>query len=225
MTGSLNDLLSSPEYNLPVHLRTTIQYALTLSPTPDISAATAIHAIRRHLNGFGLFGTFPIIVPLHGGGAELSQAFCRAAAVKGATYILGRDLQSIKSSQEDEYPLALNFQVEEAAELSMVRSKALILPATMDTSDCIPITRSISVVEDILEPLFLPETLYKDAALIIVPPGTLRPEQQMPVQVIIHGGGTGECPIGQCISYMILADGKGWSTAAYNKLEMRHWRS
>src|SRR2546421_3431863 len=90
---TLEDLLSSPEYCLPPSLRNTIQYAIALSSSPSIPTSSALKAITRHLSGFGVYGAFPIIVPLHGGGGELCQAFCRNAAVKGGTYILGRGIR------------------------------------------------------------------------------------------------------------------------------------
>ena len=108
----------SSEYNLPESLRNTIQYAIALSPTPQINAIDALRAIRRMLTSFGIYGQFPIIVPLHGGGGELSQAFCRAAAVKGATYILGREIRelSVDTSNEN-LPFNVEFDVPESEEL------------------------------------------------------------------------------------------------------------
>ena len=52
-----------------------------------------------------------MVVPLHGGGGELSQAFCRSAAVKGATYILGRSIKRTYASDELGYPIEVDFGV------------------------------------------------------------------------------------------------------------------
>ena len=52
-----------------------------------------------------------MVVPLHGGGGELSQAFCRSAAVKGATYILGRSIKRTYASDEPGYPIEVDFGV------------------------------------------------------------------------------------------------------------------
>jgi RAB protein geranylgeranyltransferase component A len=179
-------------------LRNTIQYAIALSPTPEISTAEAVRAIRRHLTGFGLYGGFPIIVPLHGGGGELSQAFCRSAAVKGATYILGRDIQQVSIDNTNEYPIKVDFNVSDSDELPTVRCKKVIRPAQLSRSDSVEITCTITLVEGIFELLFLPDAQYSDAALIVIPPGTVRQQQEMPIQIIIHAGGIGECPPGQC---------------------------
>ena len=162
-------------------------------------ASDAVRAIRRHLTGFGVYGHFPIIVPLHGGGCELSQGFCRAAAVKGATYILARDTQQISIDNENEYPIKIDFKVVETEGLPSVRCKHFVRPASVSLSECVEITHTITVVEGIFESLFPPESTHSDAALIVVPPGTLRQGQSMPIQMTFHGGGIGECPPGQCI--------------------------
>lgn len=202
LSGNLNDLLSSNEYNLPLSLQNTIQYAIALSPTPQILTKDSIKAIRRHLTGFGVYGAFPIIVPLHGGGGELSQAFCRSAAVKGATYILGRDIKRISmDNMMDLYPMKVDFNVSETDELPSVRCKQVVRQGQVSRSNCVEITRTIAIVEGIFDKLFLPEGQYVDAALIVIPPGTVRQEQLMPIQIIIHGGGIGECPPGQCIHF------------------------
>jgi Rab proteins geranylgeranyltransferase component A len=200
LVESFDNLLSSPEYNLSLQLRNVIQYAIAQSPTQEISISKAIHAIRRHVLGVGLYGSFPIIVPLHGGGGELSQAFCRAAAVKGTTYILGREIQQISTNPQDEYPITVQFNVSETEELPTVRCKKVVRLACPPVSDSVKITRRITVVEGIFEALFVSESSCPDAALIVIPPEILRKEQTLPVQIIIHGGDIGECPPGQCIS-------------------------
>jgi Rab proteins geranylgeranyltransferase component A len=187
---------------LPFYLRNIIQYAIALSPTAEVKATDGIRAIQRHLTSFGMYGSFPIVVPLHGGGGELSQAFCRAAAVKGATYILGRTIRKISTNNMNEYPIMVDFNVPELNDLSTVRCKNVVRLSEPAVADCIEITRTVSVLQGAFESLFLPEAQYTDAALIVVPPGTVRPEQRSPIQIILHGGGIGECPLGQCIQVL-----------------------
>ena len=188
----------SNEYNLSESLRNTIQYAIAVSPTPEITAAEALVAIRRHLTGFGVYGNFSIIVPMHGGGGELSQAFCRSAAVKGATYILGREIQqvSVETINQD-FPLKVRFNVAETEDMTSVRCKRIVRLDQPQVSECVEITRSVVVMEDVTNDLFGADAQHSDAAFIVIPPGVMGPEQ-MPVQVILHGGGIGECPQGQC---------------------------
>jgi RAB protein geranylgeranyltransferase component A len=189
--------LSSPEYNLPFRLRNVIQYAIALSPTPEMPVVEALPVISRHLNGFGVYGQFPIIVPLYGGGGELCQAFCRAAAVMGATYILGREIKHISRESTEEYPFQVEFDVPSEEELPAVKSRWVVRPAA-SVGEPVESTRRVAVFEGLLDGLFGDEGVHVDAALVVVPPGTVRDEQQVPIQMIVHGGGIGECPIGQC---------------------------
>jgi RAB protein geranylgeranyltransferase component A len=133
-------------------------------------------------------------LPLHGGGGELSQAFCRSAAVKGATYILGRSIKKI--AEHD--PIVVEFDTEND-DLRIVKCRHVVRLGYPAVEDSVEITRSIVVVEG-LEGLFGDISGHPDAALIVIPPKTVREEQTMPIQIIIHGGGIGECPVGQCMS-------------------------
>jgi len=200
VAGTLQDLLTSTQYNLPESLRNTIEYAIALSPSREINAAEALGAIRRHLTGFGVYGGFPIIVPLHGGGGELSQAFCRSAAVKGATYILGRQIRQVSTDDTNQdYPVNVQFNVSDAEEMPSIQCKRVVRLAQPPVSECVEITRTVVVVEGIIDELFGIDVQNSEAALIIIPPGVMTPEQT-PVQIILHGGGIGECPQGQCTS-------------------------
>lgn len=204
---TLEELLSSPEYSLPSYLRNTIQYAIALSSSPSIPTSSALKAITRHLSGFRVYGAFPIIVPLHGGGGELCQAFCRNAAVKGATYILGRGIRECIRTMEGGYKVV--FDVEEGEEMSLVYCTDVVREMITEgvagdirdgeeRGEGIEITRSIVIVEGVFEGLFYEGSTFIDAALIVIPPGTVRNEQTMPIQIILHSGGIGECPPAQC---------------------------
>lgn len=57
--------------------------------------------MRKYLRSAGRYGASPYLVGHYGGTGEIAQGFCRAAAVSGATYILGRQLQSVT---EEEVP-------------------------------------------------------------------------------------------------------------------------
>jgi Rab proteins geranylgeranyltransferase component A len=144
----------------------------------------------------GLYGTFSIIAPLHGGGGELSQAFCRAAAVKGSTYILSRTVKEITFS-EDEYPITIHFDVTDTEDLSVAQCRTVVRPATPSMSECVRIVKRCTIVDGILDALFPQDSINCGAGLIVFPPEIVGFEE--PVQVMVHGGGIGECPPNQCI--------------------------
>lgn len=83
-----------------------VRYAIALSPPdvtpsaptdPDpITAAQGLARLAKYLGGIGRYGpsSAPLLVPLYGT-AELPQALCRHAAVKGATYMLRRRVEAL----------------------------------------------------------------------------------------------------------------------------------
>jgi RAB protein geranylgeranyltransferase component A len=77
-------------YKLSPKLRSIVRYALAWE-TKDSSTSLAqgMSMLRQHLQALGRYGTTAFLVPMYGSG-ELSQAFCRSAAVFGATYLLRR---------------------------------------------------------------------------------------------------------------------------------------
>ena len=86
---SFDDFLSQ-QHKLSPKLRAIVRYALALETTPtSTSLSQGMSSLRRHLQALGRYGTTAFLVPMYGSG-ELSQAFCRSAAVFGATYLLRR---------------------------------------------------------------------------------------------------------------------------------------
>jgi RAB protein geranylgeranyltransferase component A len=177
----------------------------------EINAGVALRRIQRHLKGFGKYGDFSIVVPMHGGAGELSQAFCRSAAVKGATYILGRSVRQVTLNSQ----VRVDFDVAKDNELASVMSGYIVRSATpsisQSISNYVEITRSTSIIEG-LGGLFPEQTSQGDAVLIVIPPGCLRGEQKLPIQIIVHGGGIGECPVGQCNPQIGLIPGIMYSS-------------
>lgn len=51
--------------------------------------------LRRYLRSAGRYGSSPFLIGHYGCIGEIAQGFCRAAAVHGAVYILGRQIKSI----------------------------------------------------------------------------------------------------------------------------------
>jgi RAB protein geranylgeranyltransferase component A len=80
-------------------LAALVRYALALDfGTHKMSVGEGMNNLGQHLQSLGRFGATAFLVPLFGSG-ELSQAFCRSAAVYGATYLLRRSVESVKCSE------------------------------------------------------------------------------------------------------------------------------
>lgn len=84
---SLRSVLSSPLRSIPAY-----------EPGSD-PTGPALQRIRRYLRSAGRYGPSPFLVGHYGGVGDVAQGFCRAAAVNGAVYILGRKLTSITHAE------------------------------------------------------------------------------------------------------------------------------
>jgi len=84
------------------HLSPTLQtslLALTLSLEAPRKTTTefALPRIARHLRSIGVFGPgFGAVLAKWGGGSEIAQVACRAGAVGGGVYVLGKGVEGIK---------------------------------------------------------------------------------------------------------------------------------
>ena len=71
----------------------------------------ALQRLRRYLRSAGRYGPSPFLIGHYGGIGEISQGFCRAAAVNGGVYILGRQIKSVthapkrENTQESDIPI------------------------------------------------------------------------------------------------------------------------
>ena len=55
--------------------------------------------LRTYLRSTGRYGPSPFLIGHYGGIGDIAQGFCRAAAVNGGVYILGRTITGVTSSQ------------------------------------------------------------------------------------------------------------------------------
>ncbi|KAL3914998.1 MAG: hypothetical protein SGILL_005851 [Bacillariaceae sp.] len=89
-TNTTFDEFLSQQYKLSPKLRSIVRYALAWeTQEASTSLAQGMASLRQHLQALGRYGTTAFLVPMYGSG-ELAQAFCRSAAVFGATYLLRR---------------------------------------------------------------------------------------------------------------------------------------
>jgi RAB protein geranylgeranyltransferase component A len=112
---SLQDYLCKHQ-GLSPKLTAIVRFALALDTTHSSSTsvgvglAKGIETLILHLQSLGKYGTTALLMPLYGSG-ELSQAFCRSAAVFGATYLLRRKtigINTITTVSADGTPATTN---------------------------------------------------------------------------------------------------------------------
>lgn len=73
----------------------TIIYSIAYCLSPSEPTLPVLHRIRRYLRSAGRYGASAFLVGHYGGTGDIAQGFCRAAAVSGGVYILGRRINSI----------------------------------------------------------------------------------------------------------------------------------
>jgi RAB protein geranylgeranyltransferase component A len=81
-------------------LTTLVRCALSLDfGSEKLTVGQGMQRLGQHLQSLGRFGATAFLVPMYGSG-ELSQAFCRSAAVYGATYLLRRAAVGIELGED-----------------------------------------------------------------------------------------------------------------------------
>ena len=210
----------SSQYNIPEDLQTPL-FALTMSPNrqSETTTAYALPRIHRHLTSIGLFGPgFGAVIPKWGGLAEIAQVACRAGAVGGGVYVLGKGIkepekthsQLVKGQTGDESKTT-TFQLNDG---EMIQA-ALLVSSQRDTAsdnrqqagNSELTYRSISIVSSSLSRLFSAQVEGAPpsaGSVVVFPPGTISiesgspPVDHSPIYLMIHSSDTGECPAEQC---------------------------
>jgi RAB protein geranylgeranyltransferase component A len=91
-------LMTHPK--LSEKLTTLVRCALSLDfGGENLTVGQGMQRLGQHLQSLGRFGATAFLVPMYGSG-ELSQAFCRSAAVYGATYLLRRAAVGIELDED-----------------------------------------------------------------------------------------------------------------------------
>lgn len=198
----LNTKFNAPsELHNPIHSLSLCQQAPHKTPSN-----LALPRIKRHLGSLGVFGPgFGSLVAKWGGGAEIAQVGCRALAVGGGVYVLGRGVKSVDPSKDNE-----GFHNITLSDGEKIRSKSVAgtlwdLPNDADSPliSTQKVSRSISIVSSPLKRLF-PVTAeggpVPAGAVAFVPGEVLADDasEVTPVYLILHSSETGECPDGQC---------------------------
>ncbi|WFC97776.1 hypothetical protein MYAM1_000495 [Malassezia yamatoensis] len=187
-------------------LQSAVQYGVCLAWNSMESTDSALHRTRRALKGLGRYGDSAYLVGQYGGAGELAQGFCRAAAVKGATFVLGHSVQSLDYADGqwvlhldgvDEVFTAtqlacptesLNYSMGKAAQFTehkVYEHMAIIITdAPIDW-------QQVNTDTDVLE-----------TSLLVFPPGTV-PGIPNNVMVLMQGEGTFSCPKGQYVYHLI----------------------
>ena len=221
-TRPFEDFLTS-RYELTPTLRAAVS-ALTLMPMGARTTTTleAMQRISQHLSSFGVLGSgFNAVLPRWGGLGEIVQVACRAGAVGGGIYALGKGINEIFEPINDaEIHSASGEQVSQLIKIGldggfMINSTWLVgcqgdLPHQANPAANgrkRQAQHNISIISSPLSKLFLggrEEATLSAVAVITFPPGTILISSSQhdmelpPVYLQVHSSDTGECPNDQC---------------------------
>ncbi|GAV47728.1 hypothetical protein ZYGR_0I00240 [Zygosaccharomyces rouxii] len=174
-----------------------LMFSIGLCYNMQTKTPEALQRIRRCLSSFDVYGPFSVLYSKYGGPGELSQGFCRSAAVGGATYKLNETLTSYDPNTK----MALFGDGSQV----YVTEKVVASPsqAPKDSRN-IPnqkyeVHRLTCVVEKSCEQWF---SEGESAAVIVFPPGSLKSGNVEVVQAFILGSGSEICPGGTSVWYL-----------------------
>ncbi|KAF3008606.1 Rab proteins geranylgeranyltransferase component A [Curvularia kusanoi] len=195
----------SEQFKVPATLQGPL-LALALSPSGSSQTTTeyALPRIARHLRSIGVFGAgFGAVIPKWGGLAEISQVSCRACAVGGGVYVLGKGLTpdaNPETTPEGDVKLHLK-------DGETVTAK-WVVGGSSSTAEEDAYCKSTTIVASPLASLFSPiaeEAPAPASAVVVFPSGSLSLDdadgELPPVHIYVHSSDTGECPSGQVVLY------------------------
>ena len=137
------------------YVRDVVRYGVCGLPNADPTRTLKIglERMRDSMHALGRFGDTPYLVPTYGCG-EIAQAFCRSAAVDGATYVLNAKV----GASETAGSVALTFE----GETREVRvNKCIVAPRDVLESSCVACVLS--------KPLHKSE----ERTVLLIPPGNV----------------------------------------------------
>ncbi|EMG49097.1 MRS6 Rab proteins geranylgeranyltransferase component A [Candida maltosa Xu316] len=175
-------------------------YSIGLSYKEQTTTKEALIRIKRFLSSFDVYGKFPCMVSKFGGPGELSQGFCRSAAVAGTTYKLNTQLTDFD-------PTTKIAHFDDGSHIK-INEKVIISPTQIPKF----LQSSYDKISENLQPYFVTRLVTvvrrdckewmsgnESSAIVVFPPHSLPTDNQSSVQVIIQNGGSGVCPDGQAI--------------------------
>lgn len=214
------------QFNLELPQVNELTFSIGLCTKEDALTPEAISKIQRFLVSFDVYGNFPVMISKYGGPGEISQGFCRSAAVAGTTYKLGTSLTDYDPKLKiAKFNDGSSVKIKEKIIISPTQVPKFLQQGYQDvTKDLKPfhITRLITVVRrDCKEWM----SDLESSAVVAFPPHSLPTDNLHSVQVIIQNGGSGVCPVGQAIWFSHTTEqdldrAKADLEAAYEKMEV-----
>lgn len=212
-------------FNLELPQINELVYSIGLCNKEDTPSPAGIARIKRFLTSFDVYGSFPVMLLKYGGPGEISQAFCRSAAVAGTTYKLNTSLTDYDpQTKVARFSDGSSVKINEKLIISPTQIPRFLQKSYQEISEDLPlysVRRLVAIVKkDCKEWMSENET----SAIVVFPPNSLPTGNKLTVQVIIQNGGSGVCPEGQAIWYFQTVESGGGKAkqdldSAFEKME------
>ncbi|KAH3687936.1 hypothetical protein WICPIJ_001092 [Wickerhamomyces pijperi] len=170
-------------------------FSIGLCTSQDITTPEALTRIKRFLVSFDVYGNFPVMHSKYGGCGEISQGFCRSAAVAGTTYKLNASIESYDAKTK----------IAKLSDNSMIKVNEKIVLSTTQKSPFTPpasfyeIRRLTVIVKKSCDEWF---ENGESSAIVVFPTGSLKTQNKYAVQAIIMGERSGTTIKGSTVWYL-----------------------
>ena len=205
------------------------------------STSAALRRVRSCLKSTGRYGASPFLVGYYGGSGEITQGFCRATAVNGGVYILGRKISNLMVNGPQE-PERFSVEIEDIPDplrSSCVLSSTTCVPRCLrsrvnliSSDSATPgtayfqvqaVARCVAIVDGTIVPPRLygtddipPVEGQSDSFLVVFPPGSLDGGSlTSSVTLLTAGAGTMSAP---SETSMTLIDQVNWYLTNMNQI-------
>ncbi|KAL5557401.1 hypothetical protein UlMin_039637 [Ulmus minor] len=199
---------------LPPKIKSIILYAIAMADydQDDLEVCKDVLKTKDVIDRLALYqksvGRFPnapgaMIYPLYGHG-ELSQAFCRRAAVKGCIHVLRMPVIALLMDKgSEQYKGVRLASGQDLFSNQVVLDPTFVVPFPLASSP--PETLRQSLPGKVARGICVTKTSLKpdiSNLLIVYPPRSLYPEQNVSIRVLQIGGSLAVCPSGMFILYL-----------------------
>ncbi|ODV61310.1 uncharacterized protein ASCRUDRAFT_33922 [Ascoidea rubescens DSM 1968] len=173
-------------------------FAIGLCFSSNLNTPEALQRIKRYIISFDVYGNFPVLYTKYGGPGEVSQGFCRSAAVAGTTYKLNTSLVAYD-------PIKKMAKLSDDS-LITINEKIVISPTQIPNfleeyqpKQKYEVSRLITIVNSDCKE-WMAEN--ESACVVVFPENSLPSFNKYAVQVVIMGEGSEIVPKNQCAWFL-----------------------
>lgn len=195
-------------------LKSIILYAVAMADydqdNMEVGRLTTKDGMERLAVYLSSVGRFPnasgsMIYPIYGQG-ELSQGFCRRAAVKGCIYVLRMPVNALLiDKSRGEYRGVRLSSGQDIFSDKLLLDPSFVFPPLSPSQNCGDFRIQFTKVRMVARGICITRTSLKPDIynfLIVYPPRTLYPEQAVSVRVLQIGSNLAVCPPGMFVLYL-----------------------